>query len=70
MKYDIGLLNQAGAAGSTTLDDYKTTIEEDKGSSTEHYTATDDFYQRALLNSFNWSVGILITAIMIFRINK
>ncbi len=30
----------------------------------------DYFYQRALLDSFNLSVGILITTIMIFRINK
>jgi|TARA_B110000467_G_C18177954_1_gene398910 hypothetical protein len=30
----------------------------------------DYFYQRALLDSFNLSVGILITTIMIFRITK
>jgi hypothetical protein len=30
----------------------------------------DYFYQRALLDSFNLSIGILITTIMIFRMNK
>ena len=36
----------------------------------EKYDNTDYFYQRALLNSINLSVGILITAIMIFRMKK
>jgi len=33
----------------------------------EHNDNTNFFYQRALLDSFNLSIGILITAIVIFR---
>jgi hypothetical protein len=31
---------------------------------------TNFFYQRTILNSLNLSVGILITAVMIFRMKK
>ncbi len=31
---------------------------------------TNYLYQRAILNSLNLSVGILITAVMIFRMKK
>jgi len=31
---------------------------------------TNLFYQRTILNSLNLSVGILITAVMIFRMKK
>ena len=32
-----------------------------------NYNYVDYFYQRALLDSFNLSIGILITAIFIFK---
>ena len=32
-----------------------------------NYDSVNYFYQRALLDSFNLSIGILITAIMIFK---
>lgn len=50
-----------------TDEEQKLKLKQKHNMDVSNYDSVNYFYQRALLDSFNLSIGILITAIMIFK---